>query len=478
MRNKNAKLKEAIIKLSSDDGTELAELIRAIAKRRSSGLRDNTDLFFQVEPFAREFQEYSLDQPGDRNAVYGFTISNRIGLLKRDPPLLKYKAMFFGWLSYYHPNDARKFCKNIKLDIPFYKGHPDLSDCSDEAKDIFQKQDRDLTEVDPKPKTIEVVKDTDDQGVLSNIDDDKPALSKTNEPKRQFNKPAFFIVGSLILLALLSFGLWSKGFFALKTDDANNQVAAPPEGANEEVDKQNAASDKSEVSVSAKPTPSNLDTREIPKQLPTSRTARWSNYSWLDWATEADNHFLQAVRQSDKQELLQAANNGDAKAKLFLAIAGHRGVFDEVNHKAELKNYLEPSCANGEGWACTSIAFHYLSGKGYSNNPFKALEYAKKACKAGNYLGCNLKLLEDALKTSTAITLTEDVMNRTPNVANLQTDCKKGDSGACMKLSTVYMLGDGVKRDIDRARGLWGIAQFNSKGRNIPDFDEFYELKR
>lgn len=470
---RNNLLEFATTKMSSEFAEALALRVTEVFDAGREHGSNRSALFFEVEPFRREFTEFDSArklETADYD-IHANWINRRLDELKQSRSK-KPRPMFWSWLSYYHRADADALLDKFNADLPHYEGHPNLTECSEEAQPHFRRQDHSTIghDEDAEPEVIQLPVE----------------VPVENEPKGdKSNKRKMVLVGSLIALLLGSVAVTAAvnpAIFGMALGDdktaaqpaPSNLAVSDDQGSPEQV-RQNERLDNVGDVGSSKQADLRNETTSPESQVPRqSLSGEWDNYNWLEWATKSDAHFLPAVRRADFKTLQRAAETGNMEARLFMALAHDYGVFSEVNYRIALAEYLEPACREDNGWACTSIARHYLSSRGYRNDPYKALEYARKGCLGGNYLGCSLKLIEPLIETTTLITLDEDRPPRQKDRRAQKAACQSGNGNECQKLSIAYMLGDGVPRDIDVARSYWLIRE----DRSLPDFDTFFELDR
>jgi len=100
-------------------------------------------LFFELEPFLRQFNEYRIRDPRDGRSEFGYTGNYILTTAKAAGK--KYRASLFAWLSYYYRERATQFAELVLAEtgvlLWHYDGHPDLSPpCSLNAKKLYNKK--------------------------------------------------------------------------------------------------------------------------------------------------------------------------------------------------------------------------------------------------------------------------------------------------------------------------------------------------
>lgn len=117
-------------------------------------------LFFELEPFLREFEEYRVNDPKDGRNEFGFTANYILSTAKGVGK--KYRASLFAWLCFYHREEAINFTNDIlELNGPsliLYESHPELSKCSENARKILEalasnNDEKNTTSTDTEPVT-------------------------------------------------------------------------------------------------------------------------------------------------------------------------------------------------------------------------------------------------------------------------------------------------------------------------------------
>lgn len=472
MKKSNTRLKRAVTDMDRDAGPLFVEFIKEVADRRGSELRNRTDLFYQTEPFAREFDEYGLLDPGDRDNWHGYTMNNRLSAIAGQSKIMKYRTMFFAWLSYYHPKDAKALCEKIGHDIPMYEGHPDLSDCSDEAKEWFVKQPR----VDEAPASPE----DNGKAVLPPVmEEEKPEvenapIERDDTPPNRNRRP--LIIASVTLIALLGLiGLivLAQNFYSSGESENLEQFVGgePPAGSDDGAAAPDDGTETSTASGEADPEETDETAPEIAEATPSPPrqiNAVWDQISDRDWSTKPLSYFYPYVRRANQADLLSAAANGNADAQTLAGIGYHVGLLGKVDHGLELRRYLQPACNSGQGRACTLLGVHYRSNRmGVTFNNQTAASYYQQGCRLGNQTGCNYA----AVRSSFGEGVPQDLEGA---ASTFRQSCDGGSGYGCFNLAEAYVFGRGVPQDIARARELWAQGQRLISPAQYPDFDQAF----
>lgn len=457
-------LLDKIKSLRPEDGNILAKFVKDAADARGSGLKSRADLFYQTEPFARELDQYGLADPGDRGNRASFTISNRLTAIGGKQQLVKYRAMLFAWLSYYHPDEAITFCKRVGVDLPFYDGHPDLRECSEEAVELFFKQEpnaqsdseeraalasaattRSEVEKAPKPDQAEQI--------ASPQDGESPAPSEDLSSEKEGSSRRLVILGSLVALLLASVAVIAAvnpNIFELSSTDDSTATEPPPSGlalngnsTETEVDSEDEnivdAGDDDAVAPEAD-TGLAVAAPEPTRQI----NPVWNNITGFAWSTKELNYFYPTLRSANRSDLLEAARQGNTAAQTLTAVGYHSGRLGQTDHGLEIREYLRPACANGQGRACTLLGVHYRAGWGVPKDNARAAEFYSKGCRLGNLTGCHY----EGVRYLNGEGVAQDLPRA---IATFQNTCELGVAYSCYFLSAMYGQGMGVEQNLQRA---------------------------
>lgn len=133
------RIKSSAKNLSKTQAAELVEAVKSAMEHPKRPVLNTETLFFELEPFFREYREYTFKDTRDGRNLNAHTASQILADVS-SKGLSKYRASLFSWLSFYYPKLAKKYVKRWKLDFPRYPGQPPLEECSDEAKKAFDQR--------------------------------------------------------------------------------------------------------------------------------------------------------------------------------------------------------------------------------------------------------------------------------------------------------------------------------------------------
>lgn len=489
MNKQSLRLLNEIGSLRPEDGNILADYVRKAADARGSGLKTRADLFFQTEPFARELDEYGLADPGDRKRAFGFTMSNRLTAIGGKQQLVKYRAMLFAWLSYYHPNDAKSFCKRVGVSLPLYKGHPDLRNCSDEALELFVKQEGEAHSGDDETAPLTAATATGDSTESTSL----PELEGTEPPKQDGQKPApvedphqeeksnkrkLVVFGSLAALLLLSAAIIAAvnpGIFRTSSQKdetaseesppnlaTNDDPAVPEETREDESDDQVEDASLTEVEAESEPA--------VTAPKPTRQVNRvWDEISQAEWSTKVLRYFYPLISRSNRTDLLNAAAAGNANAQTLAGIGFYTGRLGRPDYSKSLTQYLRPACDAGQGRACALIAAHYRFGRGVPASDTTAAQFYARGCQFGNQIGCHYEAVR--------VYYGQGVPQNIPQaLQTFERTCDAGVSYSCYLLALSYLQGASVEQNTDTARRYYERSRVLEAPDRSPPFDEAFRI--
>jgi len=491
LNKQSVRLLNKIKSLRPEDGNILAKFVKDAADARGSGLKSRADLFYQTEPFARELDQYGLADPGDRGNRASFTISNRLTAIGGKQQLVKYRAMLFAWLSYYHPDQARSFCKRVGVDLPFYEGHPDLHECSEEAVDLFFEQKIKAQSDDDETAPITdgtATGDAAESAPPSELEETEPSKQDAQDPvpvpiedepkEDKSNKRKMVLVGSLIALLLGSVAVTAAvipAFFEMSLGD--DETAAQPAPSNlavsgdPEVPDEASNDESANITEDAEPTEVETESEppapspEVPRQI----NRIWDEISAASWSTKVLRYLYPFISRSNKKDLLNAAAAGNPNAQTLAGIGYYTGRLGGPDYGKSLTQYLRPACNAGQGRACALVAVHYRFGRGVPANNTTAAQFYARGCQLGNQIGCHY----EAVRFYNG----EGVPRNIPKA--LQTfgrTCDAGVSYSCYLLALSYLQGAGVEQNIDAARDFYERSRILEAPDRSPPFDERFRI--
>jgi TPR repeat protein len=160
--------------------------------------------------------------------------------------------------------------------------------------------------------------------------------------------------------------------------------------------------------------------------------------------------------------------------------AGKEAYEDDQDYD-KTKKYEKKACDGGEAQGCELLAGLYLLGKGVKKDEEKAVELFQKACDGDDAHGCEAlgkmfrdgrgvtadlgkakKFLTkacdaDAYGACTSLAL--DAMksgDKDKGVELMTKACNGDDKIGCMGLGALYLHGNGVKKDLEKAKQILG----------------------
>ncbi|MEL7197915.1 MAG: tetratricopeptide repeat protein [Pseudomonadota bacterium] len=480
---------DKIKSLRPEDGNILAKFVKEAADARGSGLKSRADLFYQTEPFARELDQYGLADPGDRGNRASFTISNRLTAIGGKQQLVKYRAMLFAWLSYYHPDEARSFCKRVGVDLPFYDGHPDLRDCSQEAVDWFFKQEREAQSDEEETAPLAVATGAEGSAESESLieqeepkpskqDSQKPIIVEDQSKEDKGNKRMLVVAGSLGALLLLGTAITAAlnpSLFGIapKEDQEPTEASPPSLATNDdpmtpEETSEDQGGDKNE---DAEPTKTEAEdepvaaTPEPPRQI----NRVWDEISQAEWSTRVLRYFYPFISRSNRTDLMNAAAAGNANAQTLAGIGFYTGRLGRPDYSKSLTQYLRPACDAGQGRACALIAVHYRLGRGVPANDTTAARFYARGCQFGNQIGCHYEAVR--------VYYGQGVPQNIPRaLQTFERTCDAGVSYSCYLLALSYLQGASVEQNIETARRYYERSRVLEAPDRSPPFDEAFRI--
>lgn len=489
MRIKNSQLQKAVQEISPAQSELLATFVKEAAKSRSSVIKDRAELFFQAEPFAREFDEYRLSESVSKRNIYGYSMGIQLNYIGVKQKGKQHRATLFAWLSYYHQEAAEAYCAKIGANIPPYDGHPDLNECSAEAIRLFERQERSSNKSGPDievhaaplPEGTEPENEsaTNDSGSTegcseeqerksdkgpneaaatqsSHHADGRPASLQGRSKDDKSGKRKLVVIGSLVALLLVSgavavnlsiFGVSSEGQNTADEPASSDLAVNDDPASSEETSKDENGTNSNDAGAAE----SEAENEPV---VPTPQLSReidpvWNNITGFAWSTKELNYFYPTLRSANQSDLQEAARQGNTAAQALLGVAHHSGWLGQTDHSLAIREYLRPACANGQGLAqgraCALLGVQYGSGLGVPKNNATAAEFYSKACRLGNLTGCHYEgvryLNGDGVARDLprAITIFKDA-------------CELGVGYSCLNLSDIYGQGTGVEKDLELAK--------------------------
>lgn len=397
-------------------------------------------LFFEVEPFAHEFDQYFFYAPDTHTDPYGFANNQRLSHL-RSKGEQKYRAKYFAWLSYHHPQIADEYCKEIDISITPYKGHPIPNDkWSDGAKEAFIKQ------------------------------------SKFNK------KIAIICIAILLLIGVISAGvslmniLYDKYGTAVQKkpeaviEDSNPALSNDIETSQSKSSEQSKLDENKDEPQNASNNEKNISDVHSKEQSNLTRAVNpvWDEITQFAWSTKVLAYIYPYLNRSNKVDLRNAAKKGNINAQTLAAIGMHTGRLGNVDHKGELDDFLLPACSNGHGRACALVAVHYSKGFGVPKNEQTALSYYKRSCTLGALYGCYY----EAERYFTGFGVQQNIPRA---IKTYKETCELGVGRSCWRMAYAHVLGFGADKDIDLARRYYDRSRLLEKPLKTPFFEDAFE---
>ncbi len=379
--------------------------------------------------------------PETHTSPYGYANNQRLVHLKKYGEQ-KYRAKYFAWLSYYHPQIADEYCKEIGISITPYQGHPKPNDkWSDGAKEAFSKQ------------------------------------SKFNKKIAIICIVFFLFIGAISAGASLMSVLYNKYGTAVQTnpetisEDSKSALPSDVKASQPKSSEQSTLNDNKD-----RPQDASADERvisDVPSKDQSSLTRTvnpvWDEITQFAWSTKVLAYFYPYIGRSNTVDLRNAARQGNVNAQTLAVIGMHTGRLGRVDHKREVDEFLLPACSNGQGRACALLAVHYSKGFGIPQNEQTALSYYKRSCKLGALYGCYYEA-ERYFFTGTGVT-----QNIPKAIKTYKETCELGVGRSCLRMARVHVLGFGVDKDINLARQYYDRFRITERPLKTPLFDDVFE---
>ncbi len=169
----------------------------------------------------------------------------------------------------------------------------------------------------------------------------------------------------------------------------------------------------------------------------------------------------------------------DDKDDMAACVQAGKDAYEGDADYDKAKKYLKKACDGGEARGCELLGGLYLLGKGVKKDEDKALELFEKACEGDDAHGCEAagkmhrdkrgaaadpskatKLLTkacDGKAYGACASLALDAMkngDKEKGVELMTKSCDGGDKLGCMGLGALYLHGNGVKKDVEKAKSL------------------------
>lgn len=145
----------------------------------------------------------------------------------------------------------------------------------------------------------------------------------------------------------------------------------------------------------------------------------------------------------------------DERACGTLADAYDAAAFDDAAHVLAAQTY-EKACARGHQDSCASLGSRYAKGEGVARDHDRANALLKGACDAG---------LGGACANYAAQCVNGCGGAPADGMAYYQRACDHGSRDACTQVARFHEIGDGVPKDVERARKVYedGCSWFDSR---------------
>lgn len=475
-------------------GKQIGQTVTDIVDEDVTGTKNQNrrKLFFEVEPFAREFDEYPKEPPVRENYDEFAEWINRRLYSVRGQGLEKYRAMFFGWLCYYHRDEAVALIKELNNALPLYEGHPDLTNCSDEAKLAFRRQEHmEEPEPEPEPESEPEPEPEREPDLVvvepqsESDDDSRPSTSRdadiSNEPRRKLSAITLGIVAvALLLVAGLS--LYALGIFEIPKFASTENVALSESGESPNIAIKEPLPPEEETQIDDTPEGTEETAEEItekelaqetsPPPAPKIVNPVWDQIPSDTWSALPLGSFRAWVQRANRSDLLQAARSGNRNAQTLAGMGYHLGVFGSTNHSVGLRDYLRPACDAGQGRACALVGAHYgQRNMGVSQNMATARSFYAKSCQLGNHMGCYLegtRLLSGFAGDS----------DPARGYRQLGRSCDAGIAGACAFAIVGYSKGTLIEPNLELAKRYYLKAQRLGDPLSQKPFEQWLEEQR
>jgi uncharacterized protein len=120
----------------------------------------------------------------------------------------------------------------------------------------------------------------------------------------------------------------------------------------------------------------------------------------------------------------------------------------------EVETELRAACDEGEGPACSAVAFvrfRDLTGEARARNQREGMEFSEKACLAGDAHGC--RLTRQAYTTDAGQIVGVE-LDPEAFASILARGCARGAALPCLQLAELYAMGYAVRQDLETAQPL------------------------
>jgi len=168
---------------------------------------------------------------------------------------------------------------------------------------------------------------------------------------------------------------------------------------------------------------------------------------------------------------------------LASCVKAGKDAYEDDQDYDKAKKYLKKACDGGKAQGCELLGGLYLLGKGVKKDEEKALELFEKACDDGDAHGCEAagkmirdgrggsadpakakKLLtkacdDEAYGACTSLAL--DAMksgDKEKGLSLMTKACDGNDKIGCMGLGALYLHGNGVTKNLEKAKTILGKA--------------------
>jgi TPR repeat protein len=145
------------------------------------------------------------------------------------------------------------------------------------------------------------------------------------------------------------------------------------------------------------------------------------------------------------------------------------GLTDDLPRAAAI---LDLGCKDDSAISCFNLASLHRSGHGVAKDPARAVALLAESCRLGFERGCD----PAALMPRPTPQPTPEPTPLSPQVAEFQDRCARGDGDACVALGVAAIRGlGGVPRDLSRASELFGESCLRGHG---PACEAFLNLRK
>ncbi len=145
----------------------------------------------------------------------------------------------------------------------------------------------------------------------------------------------------------------------------------------------------------------------------------------------------------DLQKVQLAENFYQKSCQLDFAEGCAAIALKEIQADVSSTDNLVKACRLNNGYSCALLSLMYQEGSGVEANEIQALSYAQKACSLNEKIGCEV-IVSFQESNSGKISLGKKQI-----MVAAQKGCLLQDAPSCLRLSKLYLAGDGLPKDYE-----------------------------